>query len=87
MGEMSPARRKKQRAEDRDQGLPNNGGLVRVEPALTKRKNDLAHWETGETIRSSAENRLWDCLSETPATTAKADRRRMEAETCRLNIV
>ena len=86
MGEMSPARRKKHRAEDRDQGLPNNGGLVRLEPALTKRKTDLAHWKRGKLL-GVVPTIDFGAVSETPAITARADRRKMEAETRRLNIL
>ena len=73
---MSPARRKKQRAEDRDQGLTNNGGSG-LEPALTKRKNDLAHWKQRKLL-GVVPKIDFGTLSETPETTARADRRRME---------
>ena len=76
---MSPARKKKQRAEDRDQGFLDNKGQVRLKQALTKKKTDPAHWKQGKLLGVDRKIDVSGTNSNDPATTVRADRKRMEA--------
>ena len=57
-----------------------------MELALMKRKTDLAHWKRGKLL-GVVPKIDFGTISETLAITARVDRRRIETETHRLNII